>query len=87
MRTTIAASLLGAYLSVAGRASPQEVFHAASPGALSFNEFATLRHPLYPSHAVRVKKTRHCDGEVNAYSGYVDNEAKHLWFEFVRRSS
>ncbi|KZV78033.1 alpha/beta-hydrolase [Exidia glandulosa HHB12029] len=74
---TAAVSLLGAFLLVAVHASQQPIAHA-----LRFDEFATLRHRLYPSHAVRVKKTKHCDGEVNAYSGYIDNEAKHLWFEF-----
>ena len=28
---------------------------------------------------------RKCERTANAYSGYVDVEAKHLWFQFVRR--
>ncbi|KZV78395.1 alpha/beta-hydrolase, partial [Exidia glandulosa HHB12029] len=81
MPKTAFASLLSLFLAVVVRASEQQVLRTG-PAALSFNEFATLKHPLYPAHAVRVKKTKHCDGEVNTYSGYVDNEAKHLWFEF-----
>lgn len=65
-------------------ASSQAVLNEPTVSKLSFDTFSTLHHPLYPKHAVRVKKTKHCDGEVNAYSGYVDIEAKHIWFEFVR---
>lgn len=31
---------------------------------LSFSEFTTLKHPKFPEHAVRVKKSRFCDGTV-----------------------
>ena len=34
---------------------------------LSSNEFSTLKHPLYPRHSVRIKKSQFCDGTV----GYV----------------
>ncbi|KZV84666.1 alpha/beta-hydrolase [Exidia glandulosa HHB12029] len=86
MRTSTSALLLAAFLGVAVHASQQQVLHGG-PAVLGFNEFTTLKHPLYPAHAVRVKKTKHCDGEVNTYSGYVDNEAKHLWFEFFESRS
>lgn len=32
--------------------------------ALSSEGFSTLRHPAFPRHSVRVKKSRFCDGSV-----------------------
>ncbi|TBU49291.1 serine carboxypeptidase [Dichomitus squalens] len=50
--------------------------------ALSLTEYTTLLHPHFPAHSVRVKQSRFCDGEVQAYSGYVDVGARHLFFAF-----
>ncbi|KAF9779565.1 peptidase S10 serine carboxypeptidase [Thelephora terrestris] len=50
----------------------------------SMDEFATLSHPKFPYHQVRIKKTGFCDPTVNAYTGYLDVDAgaKHLFFYF-----
>lgn len=46
--------------------------------------FATLQHPAFPQHTVRIKKSKFCDTEASAYTGYIDVEARHLFFYFVR---
>lgn len=50
----------------------------------SHSEFTTLRHPRFPTHQVRVKKSNFCDPTVNVYTGYLDVDAgaKHLFFYF-----
>ncbi|KAH9855497.1 serine carboxypeptidase [Lenzites betulinus] len=50
--------------------------------ALSEQEFTTLGHPAFPRHTVRVKQSKFCDEEVQAYTGYIDIEARHLFFYF-----
>ncbi|OSC96476.1 serine carboxypeptidase [Trametes coccinea BRFM310] len=50
--------------------------------SLSSNAFARLHHPAFPKHSVRVKKSNFCDGEVQAYTGYIDVQARHLFFYF-----
>ncbi|KAK7690230.1 hypothetical protein QCA50_006883 [Cerrena zonata] len=49
---------------------------------LSTNDFTTLTHYIFPKHSVRIKKSDFCDGTVNAYTGYIDIEARHLFFYF-----
>ncbi|KAI0644056.1 serine carboxypeptidase [Trametes meyenii] len=49
---------------------------------LSTSSFTRLAHPAFPQHSVRVKRSRFCDGEVDAYTGYIDVEARHLFFYF-----
>ncbi|TCD59953.1 hypothetical protein EIP91_011017, partial [Steccherinum ochraceum] len=50
---------------------------------LSTSEFTTLGHPAFPKYSVRIKKsTDFCDGTVSAYTGYIDVEARHLFFSF-----
>ncbi|CCM02038.1 uncharacterized protein FIBRA_04114 [Fibroporia radiculosa] len=49
---------------------------------LSITDFTTLRHPVFPQHSVRVKKSNFCDGSVAAYTGYIDVQARHLFFYF-----
>ncbi|KAJ8502951.1 hypothetical protein ONZ45_g11285 [Pleurotus djamor] len=44
--------------------------------------FTTIGHPAYPNHGVRIKKTRWCDDTVNAYTGYIDIQARHFFFYF-----
>ncbi|KAJ3532606.1 hypothetical protein NMY22_g7675 [Coprinellus aureogranulatus] len=75
---------------------PQEVLNASVGGnydsglftpledlhVLSETEFTTLKHPAFPRHGVRIKKTKFCDETVNAYTGYIDVEARHLFFYF-----
>ncbi|CDO76390.1 hypothetical protein BN946_scf184937.g4 [Trametes cinnabarina] len=50
--------------------------------ALTTEEFTRLEHPAFPRHSVRVKESRFCDEEVRAYTGYIDVEARHLFFYF-----
>ncbi|KAF9561528.1 serine carboxypeptidase [Agrocybe pediades] len=50
--------------------------------SLSHTEFTTLAHPFFPNHSVRIKKSKFCDETVNAYTGYIDIEARHLFFYF-----
>jgi hypothetical protein len=52
--------------------------------ALSADAFSTLLHPAYPRHGVRMKKSAFCDGTVDAYTGYVDVEARHIFFYFFK---
>ncbi|KAK0205914.1 serine carboxypeptidase [Desarmillaria ectypa] len=49
---------------------------------LSYSEFTTLSHPAFPKYSVRIKKTDFCDGTVVAHTGYIDIEARHLFFYF-----
>ncbi|OCH92451.1 serine carboxypeptidase [Obba rivulosa] len=49
---------------------------------LSSTEYTVLEHPLFPHHSVRIKKSDFCDGTVPAYTGYIDNDARHLFFYF-----
>ncbi|KAF9475350.1 serine carboxypeptidase [Pholiota conissans] len=49
---------------------------------LSSTKFTTLAHPFFPQHSVRIKKSHFCDETVNAYTGYIDIQARHLFFYF-----
>ncbi|KAI0297528.1 serine carboxypeptidase [Multifurca ochricompacta] len=54
-------------------------------GALSAirpDQWTTLRHPVFPRHSVRIKQSNFCDTTVKVYTGYIDIEAKHLFFYF-----
>ncbi|EGN93789.1 hypothetical protein SERLA73DRAFT_171708 [Serpula lacrymans var. lacrymans S7.3] len=51
-------------------------------GVLSETQFTTLQHPFFPKHSVRIKKSAFCDDTVNSYTGYIDIEARHLFFYF-----
>ncbi|KAF7975337.1 hypothetical protein HWV62_9779 [Athelia sp. TMB] len=46
--------------------------------------FTTLEHPAFPQHSVRIKKSPSgfCDDSVKSYTGYIDVEARHLFFYF-----
>ncbi|KAF9049221.1 serine carboxypeptidase [Hymenopellis radicata] len=61
----------------AGLFTPVEDLHS-----LSFSEFTALSHPTFPNYNVRIKKSDLCDGTVAAYTGYIDVEARHLFFYF-----
>ncbi|KAK7690229.1 hypothetical protein QCA50_006882 [Cerrena zonata] len=55
---------------------------------LSTDSFTTLTHPVFPKHSVRIKKSSDfCDGTVNAYTGYIDIQARHLFFYFFESRS
>ncbi|RDX49394.1 serine carboxypeptidase [Lentinus brumalis] len=49
---------------------------------LSLSEYTTLTHPVFPRYSVRVKRSDFCDGAVQAYTGYIDVQARHLFFYF-----
>ncbi|ESK93489.1 hypothetical protein Moror_1681 [Moniliophthora roreri MCA 2997] len=55
--------------------------------SLSGSKFTTLKHPEFSSYGVRIKKTRLCDEENGAYTGYIDIEARHLFFYFFESRS
>ncbi|KAJ8457603.1 hypothetical protein ONZ45_g18247 [Pleurotus djamor] len=50
--------------------------------ALVETDFTVFGHPAFPRYNVRAKKTKFCDGTVNSYTGYIDIEARHLFFYF-----
>ncbi|RDB27312.1 Carboxypeptidase Y [Hypsizygus marmoreus] len=50
--------------------------------ALSETEFTSMWHPEFPNYGVRIKKSPFCDGGVKSYTGYIDIEARHLFFYF-----
>ncbi|KAK7461330.1 hypothetical protein VKT23_008509 [Stygiomarasmius scandens] len=49
---------------------------------LKTDTFTIMRHPFFPRHSVRIKKSDFCDPTVNVYTGYIDVEARHLFFYF-----
>ncbi|KAJ6456224.1 serine carboxypeptidase [Mycena vitilis] len=49
---------------------------------LSETEFSVLSHPVFPNYNVRIKKSTFCDETVKAYTGYIDIEARHIFFYF-----
>ncbi|KAI0048898.1 serine carboxypeptidase [Auriscalpium vulgare] len=54
---------------------------------VSGDAFTTLRHPLFPAHSVRIKQSNFCDTTVKTYTGYIDFNAKHLFFYFFESRS
>jgi len=56
--------------------------HGADLSALSTNQFSILSHPAFPGRSARIKKSSFCDGEVDAYTGYIDVGTRHLFFYF-----
>ncbi|KAF5347036.1 hypothetical protein D9758_011625 [Tetrapyrgos nigripes] len=53
-----------------------------SLSVLKTDEFTTMNHPAFPKYGVRIKKSDFCDNTVNAYTGYIDIEARHIFFYF-----
>ncbi|KAJ7496982.1 Alpha/Beta hydrolase protein [Mycena latifolia] len=49
---------------------------------LSETQFTSLAHPVFPHHNIRIKKTSFCDDTVQAYTGYIDIQARHIFFYF-----
>ncbi|KAJ6589383.1 serine carboxypeptidase [Mycena capillaripes] len=49
---------------------------------LSETSFTALTHPEFPNYGVRIKKSNFCDEGANAYTGYIDIQARHLFFYF-----
>ncbi|KZV92237.1 peptidase S10, serine carboxypeptidase [Exidia glandulosa HHB12029] len=79
--------VVGAALSSsAQQAFFQEGFPAPEQqlSALSTEEFSTFTHASFPNHRVRIKRLEDfCDTTgVKSYSGYIDVEARHLFFYF-----
>ncbi|KAF8632418.1 hypothetical protein AX17_004859 [Amanita inopinata Kibby_2008] len=54
---------------------------------LSSDAYTQMTHPAFPRHAVRIKKSDFCDGSVRSYTGYIDIEARHLFFYFFESRS
>ncbi|KAF8586718.1 serine carboxypeptidase [Ramaria rubella] len=52
--------------------------------AVSASEYTTFVHPEHPQHSVRIKMNgaHFCDNTVNSYTGYLDVQARHLFFYF-----
>ncbi|KAH9924334.1 serine carboxypeptidase [Epithele typhae] len=50
--------------------------------ALSASQYTVLTHPGFASHSVRIKQSHFCDESVRAYTGYIDVDARHLFFYF-----
>ncbi|KAF8870097.1 Alpha/Beta hydrolase protein [Infundibulicybe gibba] len=86
MLILLAAILGGLCLAIAGETQLPLTNHAHL-GSLSESTFSTLKHPAFPHHSVRIKKTDFCDGTVGAYTGYIDIEARHLFFYFFESRS
>ncbi|KAJ7694640.1 serine carboxypeptidase [Mycena rosella] len=94
----LVASLLGASFLLPAYAS-QTVLSSPGPGGaqafapagtleiLSEASFTPLAHPEFPQYGVRIKKSRFCDETVNAYTGYIDIQARHLFFYFFESRS
>ncbi|KAI0045227.1 serine carboxypeptidase [Auriscalpium vulgare] len=54
-----------------------------SLSAVGPDAYTTLTHPLFTRHSVRIKQTTDfCDTTVKLYTGYIDVDAKHLFFYF-----
>jgi len=51
------------------------------------SQFTTLSHPSFPRYSVRIKKSSFCDSSVKSYTGYIDIEARHLFFYFFESRS
>ncbi|KAI0772248.1 serine carboxypeptidase [Irpex lacteus] len=55
--------------------------------ALPTTDFTVLEHPLFPHYGVRIKESNFCDTTVKSYTGYIDIEARHLFFYFFESRS
>ncbi|XP_006461495.1 hypothetical protein AGABI2DRAFT_69247 [Agaricus bisporus var. bisporus H97] len=76
------------YYNTAVSDSPRGPLSSLSLSSLDENEYTVLSdHPLYPNYNVRIKKSRFCDETVNGFTGYIDIEARHLFFYFFESRS
>ncbi|VDC04910.1 unnamed protein product [Peniophora sp. CBMAI 1063] len=51
--------------------------------AVRGDKFTTFGHPLFPGYSARIKRLNNwCDEQVGAYTGYIDVQARHLFFYF-----
>jgi len=50
--------------------------------SLSSSTYTRFSHPAFPGRSARIKRSDFCDGGVNAYTGYIDAGARHLFFYF-----
>ncbi|KAI0041504.1 serine carboxypeptidase [Auriscalpium vulgare] len=68
--------------------STPEFNPVGSLSAVRPDAYTTLTHPLFTRHSVRIKQsTDFCDTTVNSYTGYIDVDAKHLFFYFFESRS
>ncbi|KAJ7053949.1 serine carboxypeptidase [Mycena amicta] len=68
-------------------APPADFAPVGALNVLSETAFTTLAHPAFHNYGVRVKKSHICDGGVASYTGYIDIEARHLFFYFFESRS
>ncbi|KAG9218161.1 hypothetical protein CCMSSC00406_0008100 [Pleurotus cornucopiae] len=55
--------------------------------ALSDKGISVLGHPAFPNYGARIKRSGLCDDTVRAYTGYIDMQARHLFFYFFESRS
>ncbi|KAH7098172.1 peptidase S10, serine carboxypeptidase [Auriculariales sp. MPI-PUGE-AT-0066] len=56
--------------------------------SLALDKFTTLKHNAYPDHSMRIKRTRDMPtNRSSSYAGYIDIEARHLFFYFYESRS
>ncbi|KAJ7479723.1 Alpha/Beta hydrolase protein [Mycena latifolia] len=67
--------------------SSQSFAPAGTLQMLSETSFTALSHPEFPQYGVRIKKSGFCDETVSAYTGYIDIQARHLFFYFFESRS
>ncbi|KAJ7244362.1 serine carboxypeptidase [Mycena rebaudengoi] len=75
------------FTSPANLGTPQEFIPAGTLDILSDTSFTALAHPKFPKYGVRIKKSNFCDETVRSYTGYIDIEARHLFFCFFESRS
>ncbi|KAJ6500701.1 serine carboxypeptidase [Mycena sanguinolenta] len=47
------------------------------------DSYVIWEHPAFPSHSVRIRPVKgFCDPTVNSYAGYIDVDARHLFFYY-----
>ncbi|KZV77257.1 serine carboxypeptidase [Peniophora sp. CONT] len=84
----LACRAFGAQWPLTGNLHEPTSFDGFSPvGALrssvSVDGFTTFGHPLFPRYSARIKRLENwCDEQVGAYTGYIDIQARHIFFYF-----
>ncbi|KAF7298394.1 Carboxypeptidase [Mycena kentingensis (nom. inval.)] len=64
-------------------AAPPLVIASQQAFSTSQNAFTTFTNAAFPGYAVRIKETTgFCDSSVKSYCGYIDFQARHLFFYY-----
>ncbi|KAJ7435486.1 Alpha/Beta hydrolase protein [Mycena galericulata] len=90
--STFIVSLFGAWSAVQAAQSAfnsgvQDFTPVGTLSVLSETSFTALSHPEFPQYGVRIKKTSFCDETVSSFTGYIDIQARHLFFYFFESRS